>query len=206
MKKQDRIFFLFGILMFLSELWKQWCLTYIVNSGTYDWWYFPFQLCSIPMYICLFLPFAKHAGLHRAMIAFLKDFGLLGGIFAFFDTSGMHYAYAPLTIHSFAWHFVLITIGIMAGLYYRDSGFKEYRGGLYIYLLCCLAATGFNLVFYRFGAINMFFISPHFAMSQKVFRDIASFLGNTAGIISYIGATILGASIFHYLWMKADSR
>lgn len=206
MKKQDRIFFLFGILMFLSELWKQWCLTYIVNSGTYDWWYFPFQLCSVPMYLCLLLPFVKHESLHCAMITFFKDFGLLGGIFAFFDTSGMHYSYTPLTIHSFIWHFILITLGIMAGLYYKNSSFKDYRGSLYIYLVCCFIATCFNLSFYQFGAINMFFISPYFKMSQKVFRDIASFFGNAAGILSYIGAVVLGAAILHRLWMKAGSR
>ena len=40
MKKQNRFYLYCGILMLLSELWKQWCLTYILNHGQYWWWYF----------------------------------------------------------------------------------------------------------------------------------------------------------------------
>ena len=61
MKKHSKLykdfFFYSGFLMLISEIWKQYCLTYIMNEGTYNWWYFPFQLCSIPMYVCLLLPF-----------------------------------------------------------------------------------------------------------------------------------------------------
>lgn len=115
MKKQNRFYLYCGILMLLSELWKQWCLTYILNHGQYNWWYFPFQLCSIPMYLCLVIPWIHTERLRGILITFLMNFGLLGGIFAFFDTSGMHYEYLPLTIHSYAWHILLITIGLFAG-------------------------------------------------------------------------------------------
>ena len=53
------------------------------------------------------------------------DFGLLGGIFAFFDTSGMHYGYLPLTIHSYAWHILLITLGFISGLDHRTDHTKK---------------------------------------------------------------------------------
>ena len=42
-----------GLILAVSEIYKQGFLYYIVNGGQYDWWYFPFQLCSIPMYLCL---------------------------------------------------------------------------------------------------------------------------------------------------------
>ena len=86
-----KFLFYCGILMLLSELWKQFCLTYIVNHGTYSWWHFPFQLCSIPMYICLAFPVIPSEHACRLMLTFLMDFGLLGGIFTFFDTTGMYY-------------------------------------------------------------------------------------------------------------------
>lgn len=46
-----------GLILAVSEIYKQGFLYYIVNGEQYDWWYFPFQLCSIPMYLCLLLPF-----------------------------------------------------------------------------------------------------------------------------------------------------
>ncbi|MEG0369488.1 MAG: hypothetical protein RR593_05755, partial [Hungatella sp.] len=53
-KKQLKILLFFcGILLAFSEVYKQLFLYYVVGQGCYDWWYFPFQLCSLPMYLCL---------------------------------------------------------------------------------------------------------------------------------------------------------
>lgn len=202
-----RPFLYCGIFMLISEIWKQWCLTYILNGGSYNWWYFPFQLCSIPMYICLALPWIPSKQLRSILLAFLMDFGLLGGIFAFFDTAGMHYGYAPLTIHSFGWHILLILLGIYAGLHPdTDHSRTGYIGSILFYLSCCLIATTVNLTFDRFDLINMFYINPHYRMSQKVFCHIALVWGNTAGIYSYILATITGAGILHSMWYKTQSQ
>jgi len=200
-QKPMAIFLYSGILMLASEAWKQWCLTYMLGGGHYNWWYFPFQLCSIPMYICLILPWIKHEKIQGALLTFLMDFGLLAGIFVFFDTSGMHYPYMPLTVHSYLWHFGLIFLGICAGCTkkadYSRAGFLKSAG---IYLACSFLATLCNLAFYPYGMINMFYISPHYNMTQKVFCHIAAYFGNGAGITAYIAATILGAYLFHLFW------
>ena len=48
------VMFLCGIFLSLGEIYKQLFLYVVVNQGRFDWWYFPFQLCSTPMY-CLSL-------------------------------------------------------------------------------------------------------------------------------------------------------
>ena len=115
MYRYKSFFFTCGLVMAVSEIWKQWCLTFLLGQGHYNWWHFPFQLCSIPMYICLMFPWIHSEKLQKIMLVFLMDYGLLGGIFAFFDTSGMHYSYFPLTVHSFTWHILLIILGLAAG-------------------------------------------------------------------------------------------
>ena len=50
------ILFSCGVFLALMELYKQAFLYVIEFQGHFDWWYFPFQLCSIPMYICLAAP------------------------------------------------------------------------------------------------------------------------------------------------------
>lgn len=201
MKKYNHFFLICGLVMAGSEVWKQLCLTFIVNGGQYDWWHFPFQLCSIPMYVCLLLPWVKSPRIRQIFLTFLMDFGLLGGIFTFFDTSGLYYPYSPLTVHSFAWHVLLIVLGIAAGLSgYSDYSLKGYGRGVLFYGISCLAATIFNMLFYPYGAINMFYISPHYKMTQIVFADIAAYLGNTAGIFVYVLCIILGAGMFHIVW------
>lgn len=200
----NRIFLICGLAMAASEIWKQLCLTFIVNSGHYYWWYFPFQLCSIPMYICLIMPWTTSVRLRKVLLTFLMDFGLLGGIFTFFDTSGLHYPYPPLTVHSFAWHILLILLGLTAGLAVEGGcTWRDYGRCTALYGGACIIATILNMLFYRFGAINMFYISPHYYMTQVIFKDIAASLGNTAGIFVYIAAILAGAAVFHMLWRLA---
>ena len=200
MKKQRYFFLCCGLVLLASEIWKQWCITYQLNNGVYNWWYFPFQLCSTPMYICLILPWVKSPRLYQAFLSFLMDFGLLGGIFAFCDTSGMHYGCAPLTIHSYAWHFTLIGIGLSAGYIRRKNKDRSgYAGAAVCYLTCCLIATGLNLVLHQYGSINMFYISPYYDMTQKIFCQIAETIGNTGGILCYIGASLTGGYVIHQL-------
>lgn len=206
-----------GIIMLMSEIWKQLTLSFLIQDGVYNWWYFPFQLCSIPMYICLVIGLLsssrikKHISYVRIhgedicslLRAFLMDYGLLGGVFTFFDTSGMHYNYLPLTIHSFAWHIFLIILGCASGLSLKSNhSFKGYCFSTILYLVCCQIATIFNLAFYRFGTINMFYISPHYSMNQKVFCHIADNFGNEYGIAAYIAASVTGAGLFHLLWNR----
>lgn len=64
---------------------------------------------------CLLIGVVRSVPVKRALYTFLMDFGLLGGIAAFFDTSGMFYPLTSLTVHSFGWHICLILLGVAAG-------------------------------------------------------------------------------------------
>ena len=84
----DTILFLCGLFLGLTELYKQGFIYYIENGRTYDWWYFPFQLCSVPMYLGLFIPMVP-ARIRNVFYLFIQDFGLLGGIMALAEPSGL---------------------------------------------------------------------------------------------------------------------
>ena len=79
------------------ELYKQAFLYVIEFHGHFDWWYFPFQLCSIPMYICLAAPFLHSEKTLRRAATFLQDFGLLGGIMALAVPPGLMHPYWTMT-------------------------------------------------------------------------------------------------------------
>ncbi len=214
----DTVFFFCGIIMLASEIWKQLVLTFIVGNGTYIWWYFPFQLCSIPMYVLLVYPWLGRGIPQSSALTFLMCYCLLGGIAVFADTSGLHYPLARLTLHSYLWHILLITLGVGAGCVYLHRIFKENRRTLFshaftrafplrpflfstlFYIICCLIAECLNLSLDRYGIINMFYINPDYKMQQIVFRDLIPAFGNTAAILVYIAATILGASLLFLVW------
>ena len=47
----EKVLFFIGIFLLTSEILKQLLLTFVMNNGHYNLWYFPFQLCSLPMYL-----------------------------------------------------------------------------------------------------------------------------------------------------------
>lgn len=204
--KFNRFFLSCGIVMAASEVWKQWYMTVCLNKGFYDWWYFPFQLCSIAMYILLILPWTKNTGIRRTLLSFLMNYSLLGGIAVFADTSGLHYPVPALTVHSYLWHILLILTGLTAGA----ACIKEsqscklspqlFHNSTFIYLACCAAAAGINKIFDGFGDINMFYINPDYEMQQIGFSALVRYIGNIPAIILYILSTILGAYILFHIW------
>lgn len=206
-----------GLFLLTSEVWKQWCITQI-NRNVYIWWYLPFQLCSIPMYVCLAIGVLSSLAKYCPAVnvkqsenqitklqSFLMTFGMLGGICAFFDTSGMRHGYLPLTIHSYTWHIALILLGIYSGLDPRtDHSRQGFMHSTVLYLICCGIASLLNHILDPLGVINLFYINPHYRMQQKVFRDIANILGNSWGIFLYIAGTITGAWLLHRLWNRIN--
>ena len=125
----DKLFFITGIIMLISEVIKQFLLTFIVGGGKYNWWYFPFQLCSIPMYVLLIYPWVKRRMARLSMLCFLMCYTLLSGMMAFADTSGMRYPLVILTVHSYAWHILLILIGTASGIIYLRTERERHRYG-----------------------------------------------------------------------------
>lgn len=109
-----------------SEVLKQVFRFLIVDQGVYNWWYFPFQLCSMPIYLCLLLPRLKKG--RRTVVTFLADFALLGGIAVYLDPSDMLSPSLFLTLFSFLWHDLLIIIGILCGT--SDAMQEDSQGAL----------------------------------------------------------------------------
>lgn len=194
-----RILFFCGLLLAAGELYKQLFLYYIVYGGQYDWWYFPFQLCSTPMYLCLLMPFiSRRETFRQTACTYLQDFGLLGGIMALAEPSGLLHPYWTLTLHGLLWHIVLIFIGLYAaysGL--SDTSGKGYRNTLPLLGAFCLIATVINVATH--GAADMFYIAPYYPVTQVVFHSIALRFGNVVGIGVYLFSLCAGGYICHRL-------
>ena len=209
-KHARTVFLAAGLLMLISEIWKQLCLTFRLNGGSYQWAFFPFQLCSISMYACILLYLFWDTEFGRILQVFIKDFMLLAGMLAFCDTTGFReYGYLPIVIHSYCWHVLMIMEALFAGATAPRAentaeSVRRWLGAALIYLVCCGIAEILNLTLVRFGAINMFYISPKYWMQQIVFRDLIPYLGNNGTIVLYICMTMAGAALLHLIWELID--
>lgn len=200
-----KVLFGCGLLLLLAEFYKQGFLFFIVHGGSFNWWYFPFQLCSIPMYLCLLYPVAERWGLSGPLAVFLQDFGLLGGIMALIVPDGFLWPYWILTLHGFLWHFMLVFLS----LYCRFTGLSGSRSSSFfqclpIYFLCAgtavLINTGVQLSVYPEGYADMFYINCFFPSEQPVFSEISLALGNIWGHLAYLLASCIGAGVIHLFY------
>jgi hypothetical protein len=199
-RRDIRIMAAWGIFFASLEIAKQAymcvCVFNIPQGGAYNVWYFPFQLCSMPVYLCL--AYAA-LGANTTIATFLQDFGLLGGISALIYRDGFTFAFHPfLTAHGWIWHTCMILLAVyiwQKGLSGRSARDFVKAAGLFAALSA--VAEIINVMLHRFGDCDMFYISPYHLSSQPVFHDIDLVIGRPAGIAFYLLCVIVGAGIIH---------
>lgn len=195
-QQHRRLLFILGIVLILLELYKQFFSYAIVNHHTYDWWIFPFQLCSLPMYLCILLPFLKER-FASIIETFLMDFTILGASLALLFPEDMMHVFITLTAHAFIWHFILLLIGFHIAFYRKT--FPRYRDVAYLFLLFSIVATCFNIIFHSYGDIDMFYISPYMPFSQPIFDLMEPVIGRIPTILIYLISACSGGLFIQYI-------
>ncbi len=186
-----------GIFLLVCEIYKQLFHYFYLGDGHYLWHIFPFQLCSVPMYLCIIAPLLKPGKVQSAMYNFMMIFNFLGGLMAFVEPSGIISDYWVITLHSFIWHMVLVFIGFYLAFSNRGgTANADYWSAAKTFLALCVVAFCINLIFFDAsgGDINMFFVGPRNS-SLVVFKDISEMFGWYVSTLLYIPVVCLGAYI-----------
>ena len=194
-KMLNRILFLCGLVLALSEVFKQFFCFYVVEKNAYHWGEFPFQLCSTPMYMCLIVPFLKDGPLRRAMYSFMVLYNLLGGAISFAEPSGLFHEHLVLTVHSCMWHMLLVFVGLLICFTRRGGTQKaDYKAATKMFICLCGVAFLLNcLVQFGLGEkMNMFFVGPGNS-PIAVFKQFSEWFGWYVNTPIYIFAVCLGA-------------
>ena len=174
---------------------------YVINQETYNWNDFPFQLCSIPMYLCIALPYIRSDKLQRSLYTFLMCFNLLGGAISFAEPTGLLHSYVFLTAHSLLWHMALVFIGLYIAFSGKGGfGDSDYIGAVKFFVSLCAVAFLFNLAIQNLTGddVNMFFIGPGNS-PIVVFKQIAESTASYIGTLLYIPSVCIGAYIVFYV-------
>ncbi len=195
-----RVLFMLGVVLAFMELYKQAFLYLVEFDGHFDWWYFPFQLCSVPMYLCLLVPLQRKEKHLKIIATFLQDFGLLGGVMALAVPPGLMHPYWTMTMHGFIWHFLLLFLGLfcsMSGMAGRKK--TDYIWLLPLFFVCCAVAFGINVLAGPAGNADMFYLSPYHLSNQPIFHEISATAGILPSNLLYIAAMALGGFFVHML-------
>lgn len=209
-KTRDRIVLVYGILMFVAEIYKQ--AFFAVKTGEYQWHLFPWQFCSVPMYVAAFAPLLKDGSVKDALYKFLSFFGLIAGIMTLILPEGLYWDHVTITCHSFFWHTSIVVIGlylIAANQYTQrtENFIRELLPAAFVFTISLFIALSLNVIWwYLFSgrlkegvAFNMFYISPFFTSSLPVFRDIQPVVIYPVFLFLYIFSFCIGAAILWFL-------
>ena len=195
-----------GGFLLLTEVYK---IAFHMTVNPYDWHFwgaFPFQLCSVPMYLCLFCAFCRKRKVSRWLYEYMFAVNMFGGIMAFLEPSGIQHGYVTLTLHAYIWHMLLIFVGLYLYMSKRactdNSGYKK---AALTYLISCVVAQGFNLIFG--DKINCFYISPYKQSPLAVFKNIYDSCGWLVNMVLMIIAMLLASAIVYYTgwWIRSRS-
>ena len=199
-----------GWLLLLSEIFKQLFVFHVVSGGIYNYWYIPFQLCSVPMYLCILLPLLKGKA-RDTVLTFMAGYTFVSASAALIYPEDMLRPYIVLTLQSFDWHGVLLFISLMIVLSgMADLTFRGWLRSTWLFLALSAVAIVINVVTeissaasgYVHGYANMFYLSPYHVSNQPVVGAVEQALGRPAAMLLYIIAVAAAAGLADFIFSK----
>ena len=187
-----------GGFLLLTEVYK---ILFHIYVDPYDWGFwgcFPFQLCSVPMYLSLWCAVCRNQKVNSWLYECMFAVNMFGGLMAFIEPSGIQHGYETLTAHAYIWHMLLIFLGLY--LYFGKRACMDrsgYKKAAVSYLVSCAAAQGLNLLFA--GKINCFYISPYVISPLAVFKNIYAACGWLVNMVLLILALLIASAIVYYI-------
>lgn len=161
--KKSRIMFgIISLFLIVSEIYKELFLSFIVYKR-YCWEDFPFQLCSIGMYLYFFIFISGNKKINEIIYTFIATYNLLGGITALIIPIDIFNQYITLTVHSILWHTILCFIGFYTIFSQKCSsdGLTFCKSSvLYIIFTAIAYILNFSLMKVSKNNMTLFFIGP----------------------------------------------
>ena len=182
-KALRRFLFVCWVVILLFEVGKQLVFSLSLDPETqeavwdYQWYAFPFQLCSSPLYLLPFAVFLKEGKARQGVCAFLATFSLFGGIVVFLYPNDVFISIAFVNVQTMIHHGVQIIVGVLLLTHYRkELNFKRFSYGLGVYGVIIATAMLLNEVVPRYidEPFNMMYISPYFPCTLPILSTIYS--------------------------------
>lgn len=204
-QKTFRIFvFVCWFVILLLEVYKQLVFSFSLtdNKAVWDfqWYAFPFQLCSVQLYLLPFVVFLKDGKIRNAIMAFLSLFSFFGGLVVFIYPNDVFVPMIGINIQTMVHHGLQVLLGIFFIVYNRKKlGIKYYLSSLIVFAVCLCVAMALNFIVPNFTeeTFNMFYISPKFDCTLPVLSVIYPKVPYVVFLLLYIvGYSFIGLVFF----------
>ncbi len=167
-KGLDRILRGFAVLCIYFEAYKQLVFSFdydaALGTGTWDfeWYAFPFQFCSTPMYVALIASFLKDGRVKNALLTYLATFGLLAGVLVMAYPSNVFISMIGINIQTMVHHGGQLAIGLYLLICKKFRlEWRSMLGAGIVFVTMMAIASGMNICAELSGleeSFNMFYI------------------------------------------------
>jgi hypothetical protein len=202
-RRLDILLLLIGMLLAMLETFKQIYLYFSSGNTAYDWWYFPFQLCSVPMYLCALIPFVGPR-LRSTFLTFMGGYTFVSAVAALVYPEDILSAAPVMIAHGFIWHAILLFISLlifMTGT--ADASAAGLARAALLFAALSVVALMINIAVepvmqtgsaaHRYAA--MFYLNPYHLSPQPIISDIQKAAGIPAGLLIYSIVTAIAGSL-----------
>lgn len=168
--RQRKVILAVSIAVFILEIYKQVNFSFSYTDGiTYDyqWYIFPMQFCSTPMYVGLLAGLTRKGKVHDGLCAYLTTFSLFAGAAVMFYPTTVFIETIGINIQTMVCHGSMIFLGIyLLATGYVKLEHKTVLKAVPVFAALVALAVVLNEAAYQTGLLetesfNMFYISPY---------------------------------------------
>lgn len=169
-KQIRRVVLITAVVVTVLEVYKQINYSFSYEQGIsfdYQWYAFPFQFCSTPMYVGLLAGLTRKGKVHESLCAYLTTYAIFAGVGVMVYPTTVFVKTAGINLQTMICHGSMITIGIyLLATGYVPLKSKTVLKALPVFLINVALAAVMNEMACFTGLLetedfNMFFISPH---------------------------------------------
>ena len=161
--------------LLILEVYKQLIYSYdgSTDSWSYEWYAFPFQFCSTPMYVLLLASLLKNGKVKDALCSFSATYGFFAGAAVMFYPGDVFSSFLGINVQTMVHHGAMVVMGVFMYVTGRAKlSHKTVLRALPVFLSLVVLALTANVLYEFFGdpeqTFNMFFISPYYPCTLPV--------------------------------------
>lgn len=193
-----------AIVVTLAEIYKQINYSFSYTDGItfdYQWYAFPFQFCSTPMYAGLLAGILPKGKLQNALYSYLATFAVFAGACVMIYPGDVFVGTLGINIQTVICHGSMICVGVY--LFYTGTVKLEHRTivrATVVFVCAVSMAVLFNEIAYWSGLLeretfNMFLVSRHCEPSLPVYSLVQAVVPYPWCLLIYI----VGFTLASYL-------
>ena len=211
-KHAATVVFVTAAIVTVLEIYKMINYSFSYEDGVafdFQWYAFPFQFCSTPMYVGLLAGLFRKGKIHDALCAYLATYAVFAGLCVMVYPGDVFTETVGINIQTMVCHGSMITIGIyLFGSGHVRAENKTILKAIPVFCVMVAIAMGLNEWAHRSGLLeresfNMFYFSPYQDPHLPVYSDVQNALGvaNPLSFVIYVAAFTLAAYLILVLAM-----